>query len=376
MSKRIRTTDIQLGEPLAWDVFDGAANLLLRRGFVVQNETQIEALLRRGLYVADIDAASLNAAPVFEAPSALRLINDANKQLTRLLYNIHNESDFEAKIEAIVAMISRAVDLNENVALATILLNRTAGVYSVRHCIDSAIVCVAIIRQMELPRQQVADLLAAALTMNVGMLRPQEQMQSRATHLSAEDKAIIKDHPQIGMELLQQAGVTNQAWLRNVLMHHESEDGSGYPTGVTGVEIPLGAKIVSFADRYCAKISPRAYRKALFPNAALRKVLLEGKQHIDPALATPVMRALGIYPPGTVVRLTNGETGVVTRKGSSTTTPIVHALIGPRNAALAFPIQRDTSMQMYAVRDLVCETKAAIHVSMQQLWGEEASLSA
>jgi len=103
-------------------------------------------------------------------------------------------------------------------------------------------------------------------------------------------------------------------------------------------------------------------------------VLLEGKHSIDQTLATPVMRALGIYPPGTVVRLTNGETGIVTRKGTSTTTPIVHALIGPRNAALAFPIQRDTSLPLYAVRDLVGETATPINVTMQQLWGEGASL--
>jgi hypothetical protein len=374
MSKRIRVSDIKLGEPLSWDVFDVADNLLLRRGFIIQNETQIEALLRRGLYVADADAASLHATPPSEAPSALRLINDANKQLARLLYNIHHETDFEAKIATIVAMISHAVHINENVALATILLNRTAGIYSVRHCIDSAIVCVVIIRQMELPRQQVADLLAAALTMNVGMLLPQEQMQARATDLTAEDRAIIKEHPQLGLKLLQQAGVTNQAWLSNVLMHHESEDGSGYPAGVLGADIPLSAKIISFADRYCAKISPRVYRKALFPNAALRQVFLYGKKNIDPILVPPVMRALGIYQPGTAVRLTNGETGIVTGKGASTTTPIVHALIGPRNAAMAFPVQRDTSLPLYAVRDLVCETKTEISISMHQLWGDEASL--
>jgi HD-GYP domain-containing protein (c-di-GMP phosphodiesterase class II) len=376
MSKRIRAADIQLGEPLAWDVYDATDNLLLRKGFVIRNETQIDALVRRGLYVADVDAASFNsnANSAVEPPSALRLINDANKQLGRLLYNIHNETNVESKIAVIVAMISRAVDVNENVALATILLNRSAGIYSVRHCIDTAIVCVTIIRQMSIPRQEAADLLSAALTMNVGMLRPQEQMQTRATNLSAEDRAIIREHPQTGMKILQQAGITNQAWLLNVLMHHENEDGSGYPNGAVGADIPRGAKIIAFADRYCAKISPRAYRKALFPNAALRKVLLEGKHSIDQTLATPVMRALGIYPPGTVVRLTNGETGIVTRKGTSTTTPIVHALIGPRNAALAFPIQRDTSLPLYAVRDLVGETATPINVTMQQLWGEGASL--
>ncbi|WP_051516717.1 HD-GYP domain-containing protein [Herbaspirillum sp. RV1423] len=359
---------------MAWDVYDSADNLLLRKGFVIQNELQIEALVRRGLYVAADFSLRSNHTPMVEAPSALRLINDANRRLARLLYNVHNETDLETKIADIVAMITRAVDVNENVALATILLNRSAGIYSVRHCIDSAIVCLLIIREMAIPKQEVANILAAAVTMNVGMLRHQEQLQSRASHLTEEDRTIIRNHPQIGMRLLKQAGVKNETWLRHVLMHHECEDGNGYPFGILGADIPVGTKIISIADRYCAKISPRAYRKALFPNAALRKVLLEEKQTIDQSLATPVMRALGIYPPGTFVKLINGETGIVTRKGQSTTTPIVHSLIGPRNAALAFPIQRDTSLPLYAVRDLVCESKAAINISMQQLWGEEASL--
>jgi hypothetical protein len=72
--------------------------------------------------------------------------------------------------------------------------------------------------------------------------------------------------------------------------------------------------------------------------------------------------------------LQNGEIGVVTRRGAAPATPVVHAFIGPRGAPLSFPIQRDTSKELYAVREVLASDQAMLPFSMQQLWGEEAAL--
>jgi HD-GYP domain-containing protein (c-di-GMP phosphodiesterase class II) len=377
MSKRrISTVDIVIGEPLPWDIYDGSHNLLLRRNFIVRDERQIEELVQRGLFVEIAGPGSEHSAAkkIVEAPSALRLINQANKGLGRLLYNISNETGFVEKVMAIVSLIKEAIGINEDIALASIMLNRAASTYPVRHGIDTAILSLLIARSLNMADQEIDILLAAAVTMNVGMLRDQERLQGKADGLTDEDKDIIKSHPQVGMRLLKQAGVTNIDWLVHVLMHHENEDGSGYPLGKADAKIPLGTKILSIADRYCAQVTPRTYRKALLPNAVLRGILLGGQVNIDRAFAGSIMHVLSAYPPGAFVKLENGETAVVTSKGETTTTPVVHSLIGPRNTPLAFPIRRDTSHVAYAVKDLVDETQAAIHVSMQNLWGSEASL--
>jgi HD-GYP domain-containing protein (c-di-GMP phosphodiesterase class II) len=371
--RRISLSDIVIGEPLAWDIYDSSHKLLLRKEYIVRSEVQVEALVRRGLFIDAKAAESKPPEQQFELPSALRFINQANKRLARLLYNLPNESGFEAKIMEVAAAIKQAVDINENVALASIMHNRAVSAYAVRHCIDTAIVSLLVARGLQIPEAEIDMILGAALTMNIGMLSHQEQLQAKG-RLSDEDRDVIKHHPQIGFRLLKQAGIANVDWLMHVLMHHESEDGSGYPGGKPGTKIPLGTKLISIADRYCAKISPRAYRKAMLPNAALRSILVDEKQNVNQVFAAVFMRVMGLYPTGAFVRLENGEMGVVTKKGQSTKTPIVHALIGPRDAPLAFPIQRDTSRDLYAVRDLICETKAGIHVNMQQLWGYEASL--
>lgn len=370
-------SDLVLGKPLPWDVYDATGHLLLSRGYIIERANQVESLVERGLFVDAKSMAPKQAAPpakVQELPSVVRLINLSNKRLERLLFNIAVETDAANKILEVARAIIYATKINSDIALASILLNQEAGNYPVRHCIDTAVVSLLISNALKKSDDEILMITAAALTMNIGMLRQQEMLQSTERALTEAEIKVIKDHPEEGVNLLKAAGVDNEIWLSNVLLHHENEDGSGYPLGKAGKDIPDTVKIISIADRYCARVSGRNYRKALLPNAALRDILLSDKKNIDPVLVTCFIRELGIYPTGTFVRLENGEIGVVTGKGETTTTPVVHALIGPRGAPLSFPIKRETSKQLYSIREVLHEDQAAIRFSMQQLWGDEARL--
>jgi HD-GYP domain-containing protein (c-di-GMP phosphodiesterase class II) len=375
--KRISMLDIVIGEPLPWDVYDLGQHLLLRKGHIVERPQQVESLIARGMFV---DAKAIrgradNPPPVKpqDKPSVVRFINLANRRLERLLLGLHTETEAQAKILEVGKVITFAADLNVDIALACILLNQGAGNYAIRHSIDTALVSLLIARAMKKTPEESQKIVAAALTMNVGMLRQQEQLQNKEDPLSTKEIDIIRTHPAEGVSMLKQAGIVDADWLSYVLLHHENEDGTGYPLGKSYQEIPENAKILAIADRYCARISARNYRKSLLPNAALRDILLADKKTIDPTLAACFIKELGIYPTGTYVRLQNGEIGIVTSKGKTTTTPIAHSLVGPRGAPLSFPIKRDTSKELFSIREVLHEDQAAVRVSMQQLWGEEAA---
>jgi HD-GYP domain-containing protein (c-di-GMP phosphodiesterase class II) len=378
--RRITMSDIVIGKPLPWDVYDANNKLLLRKGHVVQREHQVETLVSRGLFVTATNdksyapAAAAAAAKHVERPSALRLINLSTKRLERLLFNLHNESELHPKIAEVVTAIKYAVDINADVALACILLNQESGSYPVRHSVDSAVVSLLVARAMNKSPSEIQDIMAATLMMNVGMLRHHENFHHRDQPLSDEEQDMIRHHPEESVSLLRGAGVTDENVLAYVLHHHENEDGSGYPLGKSNAEIPENAKIIALADRYCARVSSRNYRKSMLPNAALRDILLTEKKNINPLLATCFIRELGTYPTGTFVRLVNGEVGIVTGRGNSTTTPIVHSLVGPRGAPLSFPIRRETHKELHAIREVLNEAQAGIRINMQQLWGTEASL--
>lgn len=93
----------------------------------------------------------------------------------------------------------------------------------------------------------------------------------------------------------------------------------------------------------------------------------------DAELAAVFIRALGIYPIGTVVRLLNGEIGIVTGKGGSNTCPQVAAVVGPRGAPLDLPIRRDTARASLAIHEALHPDQAALALRLDQLWGELAS---
>eukprot|EP01032_Pedospumella_encystans_P029866 gene29866-33710_t len=112
--------------------------------------------------------------------------------------------------------------------------------------------------------------------MNVAMLGAHDRLQASGAPLGDADHHLVQSHPQAGVVLLRQAGIEHAGWLACVLAHHENEDGTGYPGGKTGPYVPESAKLVALADRYCARLAPRRYRKRMTPNAALRDLLLDG----------------------------------------------------------------------------------------------------
>lgn len=366
----ISISDLIYGQPLPWDIFDAHGSLLVRKGNIIDQAQQVEHLANRELYIEV--AAPANTAPVAK-PSTLRMLNAANKRLHMLLNSISKEPDARAKLLEVAKIIMLATDMSSEVALGCIIHNQS-HIYSVRHSIDTAVVSLLIARSINKSPEELLMITVAALTMNVGMLIEQEHYQSKKDVLSQEEKNRIRQHPQISVDLLTQAGVTDEDWLSYVLMHHENENGTGYPNQRLAKDIPQGAKIISLADRYCARVSGRNYRKSLLPNAALRNFLLEAKDTIDRTLVTFFIRELGTYPIGTYVRLENGDVGIVVAKGQSTTTPIVLSLIGPRGAPLTTLYRRDTSKEMYSIREVLEADKAAAEFTLEQIWGEFAAL--
>lgn len=380
--KHLTLSDFMIGQPLPWDVYGEGDKLLLSRGQIIHSVQQLEALFERGLYidrsVAErmAQAQAKNDRPAHrktEVRSALRLINMVHKRLERVLYNLANEPDVQDKIVEAAKVLTNAVDINSDIALASVLLNQDAANYAVRHCVDAAIVALVVARAMKKTPVEIEVIMAAALTMNVGMLRHQDQLEVKQEPLNEKETEIIKNHPQESVKLLQQAGITHPEWLSYVLLHHENEDGSGYPGGKGGNEIPQNARILAMADRYCAAVVHRKYRKTLMPNVSMRDVLMAGGKPSDPMLAAYFIKELGTYPPGTFVRLQNEEIAVVTRRATADTAPGVHAFIGPRNAALSIPLQRETIKKAFAIREPVSSEQITLRFNMHQLWGDEAA---
>ncbi len=375
--RRVTAADLKLGMLIPWNVYGDNGALLVRKGHMIASANQIDYLVERGSF--EDHSGQHEAAR--EPDSALRKLNAASLELQALLQAVSQRAappDLRRRLEEVALLVSDALAVNADVATATILHNQRAASYAARHCIDTAVVAQLLAKARQLSPAETASLTLAALTMNVAMLDQHQRLQDSRLELSAADRAVVQAHPEAGVQLLRLAGVADQAWLDCILHHHENEDGSGYPLRKSGAQIPPLARLLALADRYCARVAERAWRKTMSPHAALRDLLLESKVTVDGNLAALLIRELGIYPIGTYVRLINGEIGVVSRRGLQSTTPHVESVIGPRGAPLEVFLQRDTRAELHGIREVLSlaqlATLQAPPLRMEQVWGRSAAV--
>ena len=135
--------------------------------------------------------------------------------------------------------------------------------------------------EMGLPREEIERIRIASLLHDLGKIAIPEEILDKPSTLSDEEWQAIGEHPRIGQVILEQASSLREA-IPVVLHHHERFNGGGYPHGLRGTEIPLGARIVAVADAYHAMVHDRPYSQALTHSEALEELSSNAGTQFDP----------------------------------------------------------------------------------------------
>ena len=153
--------------------------------------------------------------------------------------------------------------------------------------------------ELGLPQEEIERIRIASLLHDLGKLAVPTEILDKPTTLSDLDWQAIGEHPRIGQVILEQASSLREA-VPVVLHHHEHFNGSGYPHGLRGKEIPLGARIVAVADAYHAMIHDRPYKTARDHQDALRELRLNAGTQFDPEIVNLFCQlfAAGVPPDG------------------------------------------------------------------------------
>lgn len=408
--RRILPGTLEVGKPLQFDYFDASGTLLLRRGNVLQSQKQLEGLIERGLFEKakeSVPRHSNSASTVGQLTNPFDLLNRCRSRLTPLLNQLRSDdpdrdpdgADIDAlnaeyrqnialrcaapeakevmpdglslRITEIAMVTQKACRLDPDAALGYVHLN-IGERYTTTHPLHCAILIEILGTALELPIEQRQAAIAAALTANIAILNLQERLHRQDSGLTATQQKLLQLHPALSCEMLREAGVADETWLNAVLAHHERFDGSGYPSGIAGEAIPIEARLIAVTDIYDAMIKPRGHRKPLGSREALREIFLKRGARVDELMAKTLIKELSVYPPGSFVRLRNGETAIVFRRGQTATDPLVRSIIGPRGAPLESPIRRNTSETRYVVVDSA-ERDPSVPVVLDQLWDYRVS---
>ncbi len=183
--------------------------------------------------------------------------------------------------------------------------------YSYQHSLSASIWAVALGRQLGMQRLDLRSLAIGAMLMDVGKLRIPPELLQADRPLNEEELFKVREHVANGVEIIQESGMINQDVIDMVAHHHERYDGSGYPQGLSRDEIPPFARIAGIVDSYDALTSNRSYAPAVSPSEAIRLLYKSRDVDFQAELVEAFIQAVGIYPAGTVVELSNGEVGVV-----------------------------------------------------------------
>lgn len=211
--------------------------------------------------------------------------------------------------------------------------------------------------------EELRRLRLAALTMNIGMAALQDRLALQDGALTPEQRTMVDAHTQRGVERLQALGVSDTDWLAAVRQHHDI--GAGAPDGRARSE--QMARLIQRVDRLTAAQSLREYQQTLPAAAAARSIFKDENDQPD-AYAAAAIKALGIYPPGALVRLANNEIAVVVRRGTLANQPIVASIARDSDMRHTMtPRLRDTARSDFAVTGGMTHASLNIRLSLTAL---------
>ena len=179
------------------------------------------------------------------------------------------------------------------VSIAETLINamEAKDLYLRGHSQRVAELAGALGEEMGLDAGTIEDLRAAGRLHDVGKIGIRESILNKPDRLTNEEFEHVKRHVQIGLDILAPLFHIKTP-LKFVEHHHERWDGAGYPHGLAGEDIPLGARILCAADTFDALTSKRAYRDPMAPNAALEHLSVDAGKHFDPDVYDALVRVV------------------------------------------------------------------------------------
>ena len=391
---------IRVGHPLPFTLRARDGTLLAEKGFVVFSREYLRALVGpgTGLYM-DVDESESESAPrsapqkrpglagdVFPvesgfgkglpaaapvaygdgsgtgAPDWVNLQVQANALLLET-----NATQFALRLDRVQAQLHRHSNLNPDGTLFA-LIHLSASelpMYSATHAMLVSVMCGLAAREvLNWPPALEATVCKAALTMNISMTALQDALASQVDLPTQAQRDQIGGHVASSVAQLEQLGVTDADWLAAVRDHHARDPGNWGNLN----QAQRMARLIQRADMFAARLSPRAGRVPTSPAAAMQAVYFDENRQIDEAGAA-LVKAVGIYQPGSFVRLASQEIAVVIRRGGTNTTPLVAVLINAKGSATSDHVVRDTIAREFRIVASVAHRDVKVKMTLDRLLG-------
>lgn len=393
---KVTHDSIAIGQPLPFSLRDETGNLLARKGFVIGSRVALEDMRGRGvaLYIdvseserhqkafvgklfelvrddrplgkiaqANMTSRDLGA-PRADPGADVWNWPDLQLQGNRLLRDLQTDN-FPDELDRLQSRLERLTHGNPDGALFALfhLAASEISLYSATHAMLVSVMCTLAAREvLRWTPDDEARLGKAALSMNLAMTALQDRLAAQREPPNAEQRQHIAQHPERAVEMLQKMGLQDATWLEAVRDHHRASPGPLQDR----TPAQQMARLIQRADMFAARLSPRVSRGPASAMAAMKACYFDENQQIDEAGAA-LIKAVGVYSPGTLVRLANHEVGIVVRRGANTTTPRVAVLVNRDGIATGEHVLRDTSQRELRIESGVARHECKVKINLERL---------
>jgi putative nucleotidyltransferase with HDIG domain len=190
------------------------------------------------------------------------------------------------------------------------VLGEMAGDRAAAHAMNVTVISLLLARQIAVPRPVLMELGVGALMHDVGKMALPDRVRLGREDFNANEAALYRDHVAQGLILARRMGLSAEAQLV-IAQHHEHADGSGYPSALMLARMSLSARIVALVNRYDNLCNASTPAQSITPHEALSRLFAQCRSKFDESLLGAFIKMMGIYPPGSIVQLSDERFAMV-----------------------------------------------------------------
>ena len=256
----------------------------------------------------------------------------------------------EESVQAAHALIREMVEsllADHNVAIH-LMNDKIAGEDVYYHSLNVAVLAMMLGRESGLTAEEISLLGVGALFHDVGKSRIPDTVLLKTEPLNHAERALFQLHCHMGEEIAEQLGLAPEA-IVIIAQHHETMNGKGYPHGLQGDKISRLARIVAIVnayDNHCNRINPN---DSITPHEALALMFSHERERYDNDLLKVFIKAMGVYPPGSIVQLSNEAVGMVVSVNSQQAlrpSVLVYEPAVPKEEAIIYDLTDDPEIRI------------------------------
>ncbi|MDP2751480.1 MAG: HD-GYP domain-containing protein [Rhodocyclaceae bacterium] len=279
-----------------------------------------------------------------EAGRAKEVHTQANVIIHGMLQDVRLGKQVKVEqVEPVVAQITESI-LRNGGALLSLCRIKDKDNYTFQHSVSVGTLLIAFCRAMDMSAEEIRLAGVGGLLHDIGKMKVPDDILNSPNKLSDDEFRTMKDHVTQSKLILDKTDGVSLASIQVAYQHHERHDGTGYPNGLKGDGISQLGKMAAIVDVYDAITADRCYHKGLPAHEALRKLFEWSKFHFDPLLVQHFMRAVGIYPVGTLVMLESGRIGLVMEQTEGNLLqPVIRVFFDSRGKLYITPREVDLS---------------------------------